>query len=101
AMVVAASNVSNVVSSQAALSVKKTESRLADGREIIYFDESADVIRSIPDTRDLPAFRPLPAVRYDARLDEWVGMSDHRQDRTHLPPGDQCPLCPSTAARAT
>jgi UDPglucose--hexose-1-phosphate uridylyltransferase len=100
-MAVAASNVSNVVSSQAAQSVKKTESRLADGREIIYFDESADVVRSIPDIRDLPAFRPLPTARYDARLDEWVGMSDHRQDRTYLPSANQCPLCPSTAERAT
>jgi len=101
AIVVAASNVSNVASSQADQKVTKTEARLADGREIVYFDESDDVDRALPDTRDLPAFVPVPTVRYDARLDEWVGMSDDRQNRTYLPPDDQCPLCPSTPQRAT
>ncbi|HEX5189600.1 MAG TPA: galactose-1-phosphate uridylyltransferase [Streptosporangiaceae bacterium] len=81
--------------------MKKTEARLADGREIIYFDESDDAVRSTRDARDLPAFLPRPSVRYDAALDEWVGLADHRQDRTHLPPDDQCPLCPSAPGRAT
>jgi UDPglucose--hexose-1-phosphate uridylyltransferase len=81
--------------------VKKTEATLADGREIVYFDESEDVDRATQDSRDLPVFRPVPTVRYDARLDEWVAMSGHRQDRTYLPPEDECPLCPSTAERAT
>ena len=100
-MAVAASNVSNVASSQADRKVTKTEARLADGREIVYFDESDDADRALRDTRDLPASMPVPTIRYDARLDEWVGMSDHRQDRTYLPPDEQCPLCPSTSQRAT
>ena len=83
------------------LRVKKTHARLADGREIVYFDESDDAVRDVSDLRDLPAFRPSPMVRYDALLDEWVGLADHRQDRTYLPPDDQCPLCPSTAGRPT
>jgi hypothetical protein len=95
------SNVSKLNSSPAAQTVKKTKARLADGREIIYFDESGDVDRAIPDTRELSAFQPLPTIRYDARLDECVGLSDHRQTHTYLPPDDQCPLCPSTAERAT
>jgi UDPglucose--hexose-1-phosphate uridylyltransferase len=30
-----------------------------------------------------------------------VGLADHRNERTHLPPDDQCPLCPSTPGRPT
>jgi UDPglucose--hexose-1-phosphate uridylyltransferase len=81
--------------------VKKTQARLADGREIVYFDESDDAVRDAADPRDLPAFQPLPTLRYDALLDEWVGLADHRHDRTYLPPDDQCPLCPSTRERPT
>jgi UDPglucose--hexose-1-phosphate uridylyltransferase len=81
--------------------MKKTQARLADGREIVYYDESDDAVRTMPDPRRLPAFRPLPTVRYDALLDEWVGLADHRHDRTYLPPDDQCPLCPSTDGRHT
>jgi UDPglucose--hexose-1-phosphate uridylyltransferase len=81
--------------------VKKTHAQLADGREIIYFDESDSAVRSLTDRRDLPPFRLRPAVRYDVVLDEWVGIADFRQDRTYLPPDDQCPLCPSTDARLT
>jgi UDPglucose--hexose-1-phosphate uridylyltransferase len=84
-----------------ARAVKKTQARLADGREIVYFDESDDVVRATRDSRDLPAFRPRPTIRYDARLGEWVGLSGHRQDRTYMPPDDQCPLCPSTDDRPT
>jgi UDPglucose--hexose-1-phosphate uridylyltransferase len=93
--------VAAVTADDEGLRVKKSLARLADGREIVYFDESGDTVRSTPDARDLPAFRPFPTVRYDALLDEWVGLADHRQDRTYLPPDDQCPLCPSTAERPT
>lgn len=81
--------------------MKKTHARLADGREIIYFDESDDGVRSLTDRRDLSPFRLRPTVRYDVVLGEWVGLADFRQDRTYLPPDEQCPLCPSTAARLT
>jgi UDPglucose--hexose-1-phosphate uridylyltransferase len=81
--------------------VRKTSALLADGREIIYFDESDAAVHTLIDRRDLPPFRLRPTVRYDTVLDEWVGLADFRQDRTYLPPDDQCPLCPSTAARLT
>ena len=81
--------------------MKKTQARLADGREIVFFDESDAAVRVVTDPRDLPAFRPRPAVRYDAILGEWVGLADHRQGRTYRPPDDECPLCPSTPARPT
>lgn len=81
--------------------MKKTHRRLADGREIIYFDESDSAVRALSDPRELPPFRFRPTVRHDVVLDEWVSLADFRQDRTYLPPDDQCPLCPSTAIRAT
>lgn len=81
--------------------VKKTHARLADGREIIYFDESDSAAPVMSDSHELPPFRLQPTVRYDVVQDEWVSLADFRQDRTCLPPDDQGPLCPSTATRAT
>jgi UDPglucose--hexose-1-phosphate uridylyltransferase len=81
--------------------VKRTHVRLADGRELIYFDRREDADRTAPDTRDLPESAPASELRYDALLDEWVAIAGHRQDRTFLPPTDECPLCPSTPERAT
>ena len=81
--------------------MKRTSARLADGREIIYFDEADDAVRVLHDPRTLPVTATASEVRYDAVLDEWVGIASHRQDRTHLPPTHECPLCPSTPERAT
>lgn len=83
---------------QHANQVHKTQTRLADGRELIYFDEQ-------PTTRDAVDQRPLPPppapsqLRFDPLLDEWVVVAAHRQGRTFLPPADECPLCPSSEGR--
>ncbi|MEO9222673.1 MAG: galactose-1-phosphate uridylyltransferase [Mycobacteriaceae bacterium] len=78
---------------------------MADGREIIYFDADTtpadDARRAAQDSRDLPTTSTHSELRYDALLGEWVVIASHRQSRTFLPPADQCPLCPSTADRAT
>ena len=79
--------------------MKRTAVRLADGRELIYFDRRADADRSAPDTRRLPPRPPASELRHDPVLDEWVVMAGHRQDRTFLPPADRCPLCPSAPGR--
>lgn len=81
--------------------MKKTHAELADGREIVYFDEADDAVRELVDTRDLPETVTRSEIRYDALLDEWVAIASHRQGRTHLPPSDECPLCPSTEDRKT
>jgi UDPglucose--hexose-1-phosphate uridylyltransferase len=81
--------------------MRTTHAQLADGREIIYFDESDYAVRALTDRRELPRFAVRPTVRYDVVLDEWVGLARFRHDRTYLPPDDQCPLCPSTAVRET
>ncbi|QUH01994.1 galactose-1-phosphate uridylyltransferase [Saccharopolyspora erythraea] len=79
--------------------MKKTYARLADGREIIYFDESDDARRRLLDSRDLVSTAPASEIRFDPLRREWVAMAAHRQGRTHLPPADDCPLCPSDADR--
>lgn len=82
--------------------MKRTSARLADGREIIYFDTSdAAPDRLVEDTRDLGPISTASEIRYDAALDEWVAIASHRQGRTHLPPTDECPLCPSRGDHRT
>jgi UDPglucose--hexose-1-phosphate uridylyltransferase len=81
--------------------MKRTVSHLADGREIIYFDDRDDANRGRPDRRDLPEPPVASELRYDPLLAEWVAVAAHRQGRTFFPPADECPLCPSTPERAT
>ena len=74
----------------------RTAVTLADGRELIYFDDAPGADRTAPDTRDLPPPPPASELRYDPLLDEWVAVAAHRQTRTYKPPTTECPLCPST-----
>ncbi len=90
------------MSRTAADGVRVTPARLADGREIVYFDEDGAPPRvPEPDRRDLPPLSTASELRFDPLLREWVVIASHRQGRTHLPAADACPLCPSTADRAT
>ena len=78
----------------------RTSRRLADGREILYFDDDRHPApHDAPDTRDLPPVSTRSQLRFDALVGEWVAIASHRQTRTFLPPADQCPLCPSTPDR--
>jgi UDPglucose--hexose-1-phosphate uridylyltransferase len=81
--------------------MKRTLTHLSDGRELIYFDERDDAVRSELDRRRLPQPPPASELRWDPLVEEWVAIAAHRQTRTHLPPSDQCPLCPSTPERST
>jgi len=82
--------------------MRKTTARLADGRQIIYYDESLSARRAPhADPRKLPARAPGSELRLDPLTREQVVVAAHRQSRTHLPPSDQCPLCPSTGGRQT
>ncbi|NEK86423.1 galactose-1-phosphate uridylyltransferase [Blastococcus saxobsidens] len=75
---------------------------MADGREILYFDEDRDApARDATDERDLPEVATRSQLRFDPLLGEWVVVAAHRQTRTFLPPADQCPLCPSRPGRPT
>ncbi|MQA96311.1 MAG: galactose-1-phosphate uridylyltransferase [Streptosporangiales bacterium] len=77
-----------------------SSARLADGREIIYFDEKPGSGRAaVADTRDLGVTSTASELRLDPLLEEWTIVASHRQGRTFLPPADQCPLCPSRPGR--
>ncbi len=79
--------------------MRKTTTKLADGRELVYFDSDATATTTdrttVVDPRDLEPTSTASEIRHDAVLDEWVAIASHRQGRTHLPPADECPLCPS------
>ena len=74
--------------------------RLADGRELLYFDERPRG-EPPPDRRCLTAIPTGSELRRDPLRDEWVTVASHRQSRTHLPDSDSCPLCPSVDGRLT
>ena len=59
----------------------RTSRRLADGREILYFDQQP-VERTATDPRDLPPVATHSQLRWDALLGEWVVIASHRQSRT-------------------
>ncbi|GHF64244.1 galactose-1-phosphate uridylyltransferase [Streptomyces mashuensis] len=81
--------------------MKKTATRLSDGRELLYYDSHGNAGRDAPDLRGLPPAAPAVEVRHDVLLGEHVAIASHRQDRTHLPPEGACPLCPSRDGRLT
>ena len=93
--------------------VRMTSTTLADGRELIYFDDSEPYVsggatRTLTDARPLPdRFAPVldadgvpqpvtgPELRRDPLTGEWIPMAAHRMNRTFLPPADANPLAPA------
>ncbi|WP_422631951.1 galactose-1-phosphate uridylyltransferase [Pseudokineococcus basanitobsidens] len=76
-----------------------TEQQLADGRTLRYYDDrgGSGAGRPTPDERPMtPQDRSRAGeVRRDPLTGDWVAVAAHRNDRTFLPPADQCPLCPT------
>ncbi|MFE2586651.1 galactose-1-phosphate uridylyltransferase [Streptomyces sp. NPDC059378] len=79
--------------------MKKTSTRLADGRELIYYDLRDDAVRDAVDRRPLEPTVTTSQVRADPLLGDAVAVASHRQGRTYHPPADECPLCPSRGDR--
>jgi UDPglucose--hexose-1-phosphate uridylyltransferase len=79
--------------------VKKTSTRLADGRELIYYDARDDKVRDAVDRRPLEPTVTSSQVRRDPLLGDSVAIASHRQGRTYHPPANECPLCPSQGDR--
>ncbi|MEU5843715.1 galactose-1-phosphate uridylyltransferase [Rhodococcus sp. NPDC047139] len=86
--------------------VRQTVTHLADGRELIYFDDTEPFVsgaatRETHDGRDLPPVAASAEMRRDPLTGEWVVFAAHRMDRTFLPATVDCPLCPSRAGSCT
>ncbi|MFI5523872.1 galactose-1-phosphate uridylyltransferase [Streptomyces platensis] len=79
--------------------MKKTTTRLADGRELIYYDLRDDAVRGERDPRPLAPVSTAAEIRHDRLLGDSVAIASHRQARTYHPPADECPLCPSRDGR--
>ncbi|MEV5437868.1 galactose-1-phosphate uridylyltransferase [Streptomyces sp. NPDC052682] len=79
--------------------MKKTSTRLADGRELIYYDLRDDTVRDAADRRPLDRTVTTSEIRRDPLLGDSVAIASHRQGRTYHPPADECPLCPSEGDR--
>ncbi|MFE4828855.1 galactose-1-phosphate uridylyltransferase [Streptomyces sp. NPDC056672] len=79
--------------------MKRTVTRLADGRELIYYDSRDDAVRDAVDRRPLGPVATASEIRHDPLLGDSVAIASHRQARTYHPPADECPLCPSRDGR--
>ncbi|MET9609594.1 galactose-1-phosphate uridylyltransferase [Streptomyces sp. NPDC006512] len=75
--------------------MKRTTTKLADGRELIYYDLDDSAQRDTVDQRPLEPVESRPELRLDLATGDWVTIASHRQGRIHHPPTDACPLCPS------
>ena len=77
--------------------------RLADGRELIYFDDADTALppeRAI-DARTLDPRPPTARMRQDALTGEWISIAAARQNRAFLPPAELDPLAPQSPGNAS
>lgn len=78
--------------------VEITSATLADGREILYFDDQPHPDRVLVDARDIPTVAPASEMRRDPLTGDWVAFAAHRMNRTFLPPANENPLAPTREA---
>lgn len=84
-----------------ARAVRITRTNLADGRELIYFDDQPEYVsgertRRLDDPRDLPKAVTESELRLDPLTGDWNCYAAHRMNRTFMPPANENPLAPST-----
>ena len=78
--------------------ITKRVHQLADGRELIYFDDadsSLDPERA-PDLRVLDERPATATMRQDPLTGEWISIAAARQNRVFMPPSSLDPLAPQT-----
>jgi UDPglucose--hexose-1-phosphate uridylyltransferase len=79
--------------------VTATATTLADGRELIYYDDAETTLsteRAI-DTRALDDRPATATMRLDVLTGDWVSVAAARQNRVMLPPAELDPLAPQSA----
>lgn len=80
--------------------VTARSTRLADGRELIYYDDpgSDRAAERAVDTRTLDPRPATAAMRRDVLTGDWISVAAARQHRAFLPPAELDPLAPQTAS---
>jgi UDPglucose--hexose-1-phosphate uridylyltransferase len=78
--------------------ITKRVHRLADGRELIYFDDADTALPPdrAPDLRELDERPPTATMRQDPLTGEWISIAAARQNRVVMPPAALDPLAPQT-----
>lgn len=78
--------------------IAKRVHALADGRELIYFDDSDTQLPAdrAPDLRDLDGRPPTAEMRQDPLTGEWVSIAAQRQNRVLMPSAALDPLAPQS-----
>lgn len=78
--------------------ITKRATSLADGRELIYFDDADTALapERAADARHLDPRPDTATMRQDVLTGEWISIAAARQNRVFLPPADQDPLAPAT-----
>jgi UDPglucose--hexose-1-phosphate uridylyltransferase len=81
----------------------KHAAKLADGRDLFYFDDAGSILPATraEDTRPAEVRPELAEMRLDVLSGEWISVAAHRNNRAFLPPANECPLCPATAGFAS
>lgn len=77
-----------------------TRTQLADGRELLYFDDAPEFVsgertRTLVDERELPAASSASELRQDPLTGAWYTYAAHRMNRTFMPPANENPLAPT------
>lgn len=78
--------------------VVKRATRLADGRELIYYDDPGTTLGPdrAADVRELPPRPETATMRRDVLTGDWVSVAAARQNRAFLPPAELDPLAPQS-----
>src|SRR4029453_16937489 len=85
-----------------AKTARRTDANLCDGRDLFYYDPAnAPERRPVADGRGLVAPSSQVEMRTDPLTGDVIAYATHRNTRTHLPPPDECPLCPTRPGHAT
>lgn len=76
--------------------IRIVRDRLADTRELIYFDDASTSLppERTADRRELPERPPTASLRQDPLTGEWITIATARQNRVMLPPKHLDPLAP-------
>ncbi|NYD66768.1 galactose-1-phosphate uridylyltransferase [Agromyces atrinae] len=78
--------------------IRRQSNLLADGREIIYFDDADTTLAAerALDSRDLDPRPATARMRQDVLTGDWISIAASRQNRVFLPPANLDPLAPQS-----